>query len=55
MGSYTDPAASASMGSGVNLSIGRSHRSEAEGAMDDFRVYDRALSDSEIAALAGAV
>ncbi|MFC1735910.1 LamG domain-containing protein [Candidatus Hydrogenedentota bacterium] len=49
-GSYTDPVASGSMGSGVDLNI-NSHSSGAEGALDDLRIYPRALFKSEIRGL----
>ena len=49
-GSYTDPVVRESMGGGQNVGINLAGYG-AEGAMDDFRIYNRALSESEIQAL----
>ncbi len=51
LGSHTDEAVRENMGEGSDLRLG-SDTTGAKGALDDFRVYDRALSKAEIMALA---
>jgi len=50
-GTYTGPEANQSMGSGNSFRL-NSLQSGAAGALDDFRVYDRALTEAEIRELA---
>ncbi|MFC1735914.1 LamG-like jellyroll fold domain-containing protein, partial [Candidatus Hydrogenedentota bacterium] len=46
-GSYTNPAVTGGMGDGVDVRV-NSFRLGAKGALDDLRIYARALTESEI-------
>jgi len=51
LASHTDPAASGPMGAGVDLRVG-APRDGVKGALDELRLYPRALAPSEIGGLA---